>query len=151
MSKGETKPVRLDRELGELLQELRVLLPGVQVLFAFLLTVPFSTRFDGLTDSEKALYLSTLSCAAVASALLIAPSAFHRILFRDRDKEWMIITANALAIAGTVFLAAAICCALYLVTEFIYGSGLAAAVAAGAGLLYATVWYVVPLARRRLN
>jgi hypothetical protein len=145
---GETKPERLDRELTELVQELRVLLPGVQVLFAFLLTVPFSTRFDGLTTSEEGLYLTALLCAAVASALLIAPSAFHRILFREHDKEWMIVTSNRLAIAGTVFLATSMSCALFLVTEFIYGSRLAGIVAACVAGLFGVVWYALPLARR---
>jgi hypothetical protein len=147
----ETKAGRLDRELGELLQELRVLLPGVQVLFAFLLTVPFTSRFQTATDSEKGLFLAALICAALASALLIAPSAFHRILFRDRDKEWMILTANGMAIAGTVFLAAAMTCALFLVTEVIYGSKLAAGVAAGLGVFFIVVWYMVPLVRRARN
>ena len=151
MTPTESKAERLDRELVELLQELRVVLPGVQVLFAFLLTVPFSTRFDRLTDGQQALYLATLTTAAVASALLIAPSAFHRILFRERDKEWMIVVANGLAIAGTAFLATAICCALFLITDFLYGSVLAASIAAGAGLLYATMWYIVPLSRRTSN
>jgi hypothetical protein len=148
---AETKAERLDRELGELLQELRVVLPGVQVLFAFLLTVPFASQFGGLTSAERGLYLAALSSAAIASALLIAPSAFHRILFREHDKEWMIKTANRLAITGTVFLAAAMVCALFLVTEFIYGATLAIAVAAGAGVLFATLWYAIPLSRRSTN
>ncbi|MEX0875047.1 MAG: DUF6328 family protein [Actinomycetota bacterium] len=148
MAPTESKPQRLDRELGELLQELRVLLPGVQVLFAFLLTVPFSNRFESTTDSEKGLFLTALLCAALATALLIAPSAFHRILFRERDKEWLIITANRLAITGTVFLAIAMTCALFLVSEVIYGSKLAAAVASGLGVTFLIVWYLVPLARR---
>jgi len=148
MPAGETKPERLDRELSELLQELRVVLPGVQVLFAFLLTVPFSERFGGLSQAEEGLYLTALIGAAVASALLIAPSAFHRVLFRERDKEWMILASNRLAIAGTVFLAMSMSCALFLVTTFIYGSRLAAAVVAFVAGLFAVVWYAIPLARR---
>jgi hypothetical protein len=147
----ESKPEKLDRELNELLQGLRVLLPGVQVLFAFLLTVPFSDRFDQLAGSEKGLYLAALICAALASTLFAAPSAFHRILFRERDKEWLIVTSNRLAIAGTVLLAIAICSALFLVTEVIYDSLLAAVVAGSLGLIFVVLWYVVPLSRRTTN
>jgi len=151
VAKRESKPERLDRELGELLQELRVLLPGVQVLFAFLLTVPFTNRFDTLTGSEKALFLTALVCAALASALLISPSVFHRILFREHDKEWMILTANRLAMTGTVFLAVTMTCALFLVSEMIYGSKVAAVATAVLGLVFVVVWYVVPLTRRTRN
>ena len=151
MSKEESKAERLDRELMELLQGLRVLLPGVQVLFAFLLTVPFTNRFDTLTSSEKALFLAALMCAGLASALLIAPSTFHRILFRDRDKEWMIVTSNALAVAGTFFLAVAMTCAFFLVAELIYDARVAGIVAAALALVFLGLWYVVPLVRRGRN
>ncbi len=151
MPADESKPERLDRELGELLQELRVLLPGVQVLFAFLLTVPFSSRFPDLRPAEQGLYLGALICAAVASTLLIAPSVFHRILFRERDKEWMIVTSNRLAIAGTIFLAIAINAAVFLVTELMYGARNAAAIAGVLAVLFVVVWFVVPLTRRTQN
>ena len=151
MAKRESGSARLDRELAELLQELRVVLPGVQVLFAFLLTVPFTNRFGSATQSEKGLFVAALACAALASALLIAPSAFHRILFREHDKEWMILVANRLAITGTVFLATSMTCALFLVVEVIYGSTLAAGIAAGMGLTFVAVWYIVPLVRRSRN
>jgi hypothetical protein len=147
----ESKPEKLDRELNELLQGLRVLLPGVQVLFAFLLTVPFSDRFDQLVSSEKGFYLTALICAALASVLFAAPSTFHRILFRERDKEWLVVNSNRLAIAGTVLLAIAICCALFLVTEVIYGSRFATVVAGSLGLIFVVLWYVVPLSRRSTN
>lgn len=151
VAEGESKSSKLDRELGELLQELRVLLPGVQVLFAFLLTVPFSQRFDELVEAEKGLYLAALICAALASALLVSPSAFHRILFRERDKEWLILTSNRLAIAGMAFLAFSMGCSLFLVAEVIYGSRLASFVAGGLGLVFVVLWYVVPLSRRTTN
>jgi len=144
----ETKADQLDRELGELLQELRVVLPGVQVLFAFLLTVPFASRFTELSSAERAVFLTALICAAIASALLISPSAFHRMLFRERDKEWLIVVTNRLAIAGTVFLAISMTCALFLVAEVVYGSGVAAGTAAGIGGLFVVLWYGIPLARR---
>lgn len=150
-SKRETKPERLDRELVELLQELRVTLPGVQVLFAFLLTVPFADRFAALSSAEKRLYVAALVGATVASALLIAPSAFHRVLFRDRDKEWLLLRANALAIAGTVFLAASMSCALFLVVEVTLGSAWASSIAGLCAALFVGLWYVVPLVRRARN
>lgn len=147
----EPKGERLDRELGELLQGLRVLLPGVQVLFAFLLTVPFSQRFAELNSAEEGLFVAALVSAAFASVLLVAPSAFHRILFRDREKEWLVIRSNVLAIAGTVFLAASMMCSLYLVVEVVYGSGLAGVIVAVMSVGVIAVWYVIPLIRRARN
>jgi hypothetical protein len=139
---------KLDRELGELLQELRVLLPGVQVLFAFLLTVPFSARFRGLAGPEKALFLTALVSAALASAFLVAPGAYHRILFRRHDKAWMIDVTNRLTIIGTVFIAVAITCAVYLVANVVYGSAIGAATAGFAGGVIVLLWYGLPIARR---
>ncbi len=147
----ETEGARLDRELGELLQELRVMLPGVQVLFAFLLGVPFTQRFPQLEAPEQALYLATLILTALATAFLVSPSAFHRILFRERDKEWIIKVANKLAVTGTACLATAISSAVFLVTEMLYGSRLAAAVTALLGFVFLLIWYVVPLVRRATN
>jgi hypothetical protein len=148
MANRETKAEKLDRELEELLQGLRVLLPGVQVLFAFLLTVPFSQRFTTVSASNKGVFLAALVCAATASAFLIAPSAFHRILFRDREKEWIVLRANLLAIVGTVFLAAAMMLALFVVTDVLYGSRVAGAVAGALGALFVVLWYVLPAVRR---
>jgi hypothetical protein len=150
-TKAESKPQRLDRELNELLQGLRVLLPGVQVLFAFLLTVPFSQGFSQLDRTQRWVFVSALTCAAIASALLVAPSTFHRILFRDRDKEWLVVQSNRLAIIGTVFLAVAMTCALYLVVEVVLGHGEAIAIAAAIGVIIAVLWYAVPYARRKTN
>jgi hypothetical protein len=147
----ETKAERLDRELNELLQGLRVLLPGVQVLFAFLLTVPFSQRFGELSSAQETLFVVALTGAAIASALLVAPSAFHRILFRDREKEWIVVWSNRLTIVGTAFLAVAMVCALYLVIEVVLGHGEAIAVASVLGALFVTLWYVVPYVRRKSN
>lgn len=151
MASNESKPERLDRELGELLQGLRVLLPGVQVLFAFLLTVPFSQRFGELNRTEESLFVAALVAAALASACLVAPGAFHRILFRERDKEWLIVQSNRLAIVGTVFLAAAMTCALFLVVELVFGAAPALAVAVAVGTVFVMVWYVTPLLRRARN
>jgi hypothetical protein len=138
---------RLDRELIELLNELRVTLPGVQVLFAFLLIVPFSQRFGEVNDLQKYTYLLGLTCTALGSALLIAPTPYHRIRFRDRDKEAMLKTANRLAIAGTMLLAVAMSSAVFFVTDFLFRSpvpALVTGVVAGSFLLF---WYVLPLTR----
>src|SRR5215212_2666054 len=100
----ESEKERLDRNLLELLNELRVALPGVQVLFAFLLTVPFTQRFSTLTATQEKVYYGTLVCTAISTAMLIAPSAHHRINFRQQDKEYIVFLANKLAIGGLGFL-----------------------------------------------
>ena len=135
---------RLDRELMELLNELRVTIPGVQVLFAFLLTVPFSQRFEQLSDRTVDIYFAAVLTSAVASILLIAPAAHHRLRFRDRAKEQMIRTANLMALLGMGSLALALGLAVYVVADLVYGGGnarLAAAVVSGAAAL---IWFVLP-------
>src|SRR5215211_851751 len=125
MADGESTGERLDRELIELLQELRVMLPGVQVLLAFLLTAPFQQRFAQLPGSLRNAFFASIVCATLATALLIAPSAHHRLRWRARDKERLVRIGNQLALWGTVFLAAAIVLALYVVTNVLYVSQLA--------------------------
>src|SRR5215213_10628104 len=120
--RDESEKERLDRNLGELLQELRVALPGVQVLFAFLLVVPFNQRFADITSFQRTIYFVTLLCATAACACLIAPTAHHRIEFRGKDKERIVMGGNKLAIAGLVLLATAMTGAITLVTDFLYGS-----------------------------
>src|ERR671915_2552323 len=105
MADGESKGERLDRELMELLQGLRVVMPGVQVLLAFLLTAPFQQRFAQLPGSLRNAYFASIACATLATAFLIAPSAQHRLLFRTREKERLLRIGNQLAIVGTLFLA----------------------------------------------
>jgi Family of unknown function (DUF6328) len=139
---------RLDRELIELLNELRVALPGVQVLFGFLLTVPFSQGWSKVTETERRVFFVTFLCTAIATALLIAPSAQHRILWRAQDKEALLRRANTLAIGGTVFLALAVTGAVWVVTDVIYRQGPTAVVTAGIAGLFAWVWFAVPLIRR---
>jgi hypothetical protein len=137
----------LDRELIELLNELRVALPGVQVLFAFLLTVPFSQRFGSLTGLQRGVYFGTVMATALASTFLIAPSAYHRLRWRQHDKEQMLITSNRLSIAGTAFLALSIASAVFLVTDVLFGVG-AAALAGGATAGIVTwFWFGLPLVR----
>ena len=148
IAENESKDERLDRELIELLNELRVVLPGVQVLFAFLLTVPFTQRFNEVTDLQKDAYFASFLCTAVATVLLIAPSAYHRLQWRQRDKENMLVVANRLAIAGTVFLALAVTGSVFFVTDFLFGAlatGIVTGLVAG---LFTWFWYGLPLTRR---
>jgi hypothetical protein len=138
---------KLDRELIELLNELRVTLPGVQVLFAFLLIVPFNQGFERVTDLQKYVYFTALIATAVGSACLIAPTPYHRIRFRDRDKDALLLIGNRLAITGTAFLAVGITCAVFFVTDFLFNIGTAAAVAGCVAVVIASLWYALPLSR----
>jgi uncharacterized protein DUF6328 len=147
-SPDETEKERLNRNLTELLNELRVALPGVQVLFAFLLTVPFTQRFTELAPYQEKIYYGTLVCAAAATAFLIAPTAHHRIMFRMQDKRYIVFLANRLAIVGLAFLAIAMSGTVLLITDLLWG-GLTTAVATSAtAFVFLTLWYVVPLVRR---
>jgi hypothetical protein len=146
---GENRHERLNRELIELLNELRVALPGVQVLFAFLLSVPFSQRFTELNDTTTNVYFMAVLSSAIASILFIAPAAHHRIRFRDQTKEQLIRVANGMALVGTAFLAIALGAAVYVVGDLIYNGNralIAAAVVTGGAAL---VWFAVPLLYRQ--
>jgi hypothetical protein len=145
--RDETPEERLDRNLGELLGELRVILPGVQVLFAFLLVVPFNQRFGDVSTFQKYLYLGTLIFAAGASACLIAPSIHHRITFRTQDKEFIVMRANQLIIWGGVLLAIAMTGAIWLITGYLFGDAITAVAALGVAFLFALLWYWMPLRR----
>jgi amino acid transporter len=138
---------RLDRELIELLNELRVTLPGVQVLFAFLLIVPFSNRFEQVTDLQKTVYFIALLATAAGSVFLISPTPYHRIRFRDRDKEAMLRISNRLALVGTALLAVGITSAVFFVTDFLFNTGSAVAAAAVIGAVIGGLWYALPLTR----
>jgi hypothetical protein len=144
----EEEESRLDRELIELLNELRVALPGVQVLFAFLLIVPFSNGWQRVTDAQRDVFFVAFICAALSSILLIAPSTYHRLRWRERDKEQLLRTANRQAIAGTVFLALGTIATVYLITDVLFESPAAAGVTAGLGGALAWLWYGLPLMRR---
>jgi hypothetical protein len=148
MSSDESKEEQLDRELIELLNELRVALPGVQVLFAFLLGVPFTQRFGEVTDIQKDVYFLTFLCTAIATALLIAPSAYHRLNWRRGDKEHLLVVSNRLAISGTAFLALAISGAVFVVTDILFDPTSAAVVAAVTAAFFGWFWYGLPLLRR---
>jgi uncharacterized BrkB/YihY/UPF0761 family membrane protein len=148
-SRHETPLERLDRNLDELTGELRVIVTGVQVLFAFLLIVPFDTGFAHVGNFERTVYFVTLICAALAAVCTIAPSAQHRFLFRHDDKRHIVFSSNRVVIAGLGFLAASMCGCLLLVTTRLDGV-LAGAVTAGFGALpFVLLWFVFPLRRLR--
>src|ERR1700761_666809 len=144
----ETEDERLDRNLGELLQELRVALPGVQVLFAFLLAVPFQQHFSSISEFDKKAYFATLLLTAFAAALLIAPSAYHRLTFRYQQKHRLVFVANRLAIAGLAALALAMTCAIMLITSFLFGTVATIVTVVVAFAMFVVLWAVLPLRRR---
>jgi hypothetical protein len=129
----------------ELLNELRVALPGVQVLFAFLLVVPFNQRFAGTTPFQRDVYFVTLLLTASASVFLIAPSVHHRLLFRLQEKEQIVLIANRLSLIGLTLLAVAVTGVVLLVTDFVLGDLVAIVVTCGIAVLFAVVWYTIPL------
>lgn len=145
---AEDHKERVDRELIELLNELRVVLPGAQVLFAFLLTLPFTTRIQ-LTTAQRDVYFVAFLCTALGTGLLMAPSTNHRLRFREADKERMLFWFNKLTLAGTAFLAVAIAAAVYLVTDVLFSNPLAALVAGAVAGWIVVIWFVVPLVQRR--
>ena len=148
MADEESTGERLDRELMELLQGIRVVMPGVQVLLAFLLTAPFQQRFAQLPGSLRNAFFAAIACATLASVLLIAPSTHHRLLFRAREKEWLLRVGNQMALWGTVLLGASIVLALYVVTNVLFTSEQALLTTAIAIVVFAGLWYVLPLTRR---
>ena len=146
----ESEGERLDRNLSELLQELRVVIPGVQVLFAFLLTVPFQQNFTKINNFQRDVYFATLICTAISAVLLMAPTAYHRLTFRYQQKRKLVFYSNRFAIAGLVFLALAILGALTFVTDYLFSTAATAVVAGFAVAVIAFFWFALPL-RRRLS
>jgi hypothetical protein len=147
--RNETELERCDRHLAELMQEVRVAQTGVQVLFGFLLTVPFTVGFDTLTSRERRLFFITLAMAGAAAMLLITPTAHHRILFRCGDKPNLVRLANRYALAGLVCVALAMVGALGLVSAVVFDSSFATLTATTAAAACAWCWYGQPLLRRR--
>ena len=147
MGEDEDQKERRNRELIELLNELRVAMPGVQVLFAFLLTVPFSNGFSKMTDLQRNVYFLAFITTTIATILLIAPSTYHRIQFRQGDKEQMLFTSNRLLVSGLALAALSIALAVGLISEFVFGTipGLVAGLGIGAWLAW--FWYGLPLSR----
>jgi high-affinity Fe2+/Pb2+ permease len=144
----ESEAERLDRNLSELLQELRVALPGVQVLFAFLLAVPFQQGFSKITGFQEKVYFATLLLTAVSAVLLISPSAYHRMIFRMQQKDDLVFLANKLAIAGLSFLALAMTGAIMLITDVLFGPVATAVTSALALTMFVVFWAALPLQRR---
>ena len=144
----ETGYQRADRNLNELLQELRVALPGVQVLFAFLLTVPFMERFQTLTSFQERLYFATLLTTALTIAFLVAPTANHRLLFHKRDKAHLVMVANRLAVVGIGLMALSIFGVILLVSDFVFEGATPVVATGGTAIVFAWLWFVLPMIRR---
>lgn len=147
-SGDEDERDRVNRELIELLNELRVALPGVQVLFAFLLAVPFAQGWQQTTGFQRDVFYATLLATAVSTALLIAPSAYHRLSFREGQKESILFDSNKMTIAGIAFLALAMIGVIVLITDVLYGSTAVTVAGIAAVLVFGFLWFVFPLLRR---
>jgi hypothetical protein len=147
--RNETELERCDRNLVELLQEVRVVQTGVQVLFAFLLTAPLAARFTILDQFQRYVYFFTLLSTAAAAVLLIAPTAYHRVLFRQGDKRHLVEVANRFTLAGLAFVAASGFGALLFVTDLLFSTAVVVATLVPAVLIVALAWCVLPLRRRR--
>ena len=145
----ESGEERADRNLSDLLQELRVALPGVQVLFGFLLTVPFTQRFEDLTAFQQKLYFGVLIAVALATVLLVAPTAGHRILFRRQQKEYIVTIANRLSLVGLLLLAFAMCGAIALISDFLFGAATAVVSTVVMAAAFVGFWYLGPILRRQ--
>ena len=146
--RDETRAARDDRNLIELLQELRVVGLGVQVLFGFLLSLPFTSQFKQLDGADRNLYLACLILAAVATALLLGPVAYHRLVFRQGMKEKLVKTANVMAILGLITVGLAVSSAVLLVTGFVSGYTTGGVIASLVLVMFALLWFALPLARR---
>jgi predicted membrane channel-forming protein YqfA (hemolysin III family) len=144
----ESRQERVNRELTELLNELRVALPGVQVLFAFLLAVPFSAGWNKVSGFQKDIFFGTLIATSVSTACFIMPTAYHRLNFRQEDKEHILLSSNKFAIAGLVFLAGSMTGVVVLITDVIYSDAMAVVSGVVALGLFGGLWIVLPLLRR---
>ncbi len=145
---SEDAKAQINRELNELLEELRVAIPGAEVLFAFLLGVAFTQRFESVTPLQRNVYFVTLLLTAAATALLIAPSANHRVRFRDGDKEHMLFSASRMAVAGLVLLLFAVSGVVFLVAGLLYAPGAAALAGALSAAWFLWFWFALPLSRK---
>src|SRR6202020_2688355 len=142
---GETRDERADRNLSDLLQELRVAGLGVQVLFGFLLGLPFTVRFSQLDGSGRALYQVSLVCAAVATALLVSPVAYHRWVFRRHEKGRLLRYANVQAILGLGMVAVAACSAIWMVLRFVGLSWPVGLFASATTASFVVLWFLLPI------
>ena len=146
---GETEAERADRNLIELLQELRVAGLGVQVLFGFLLSLPFTNRFVKLTHPQRELYVASVLLAAISTALLLGPVAYHRLVFRQRQKERLVNDANVMAITGLAAVGLAIAASVLLVVSYVDKGAPVVIITIVVVCLFTGLWFVLPLARRR--
>jgi membrane-bound acyltransferase YfiQ involved in biofilm formation len=144
----EDEQDRLNRQMIELLNELRVAMPGVQILFGFLLTVPFQQRFQDVTEFQETVYFATLVSAAVAAAFLIAPSAYHRVMFEQHEKPNIIHIGTAQMLVGLAALAFAMNGAVLLVTDVLFDAGTVTVTVVPLVTLYLTLWFGIGLVRR---
>jgi O-antigen/teichoic acid export membrane protein len=142
---GESEQERLNRNMNELLQELRVSQTGVQILFAFLLALPFAQRFDEVTSFQRDVYFATLLLSGASAAFFIAPVSAHRLLFRRQGKAHLIASSNWMAIAGLCCLAVAIVGVILLIADFLFGTAMAAITSSLALCLFVVLWYALPL------
>jgi len=147
----ETNTERLEREHEQLFDELRSIIPGVEVLFAFLLTVAFTERFEQLTDLQRGIYYATFFCAGLTLVLLLAPSSFHRIRFRQSDKDALLRAANVEALAALALLAVSIAGTVFLITDVMFTTAAAVVAASTIFLVAAALWWIYPLSRRRVD
>ena len=147
--RDETDAARLDRNYGELLQELRVAQTGVQILFAFLLSIAFQQRFTQIEDYQRYLYLATLACAACAAILLIAPVAVHRVMFGQHLKDEVVALTARSAEVGLGFLGLSMMCAVFLIADVVSGTAMAVALTVPLSIIVLIAWYLMPSLRMR--
>jgi hypothetical protein len=146
--RGETEAERIDRNFNDLLQELRVSQAGVQILFAFLLTLAFTQRFEDITTFQRNVYIVTLLCTAAATALIIGPVSYHRLVFRRRLKPALVNASNRMAIGGLGFLFLAMVGSVLLIADVVLQGQVVGWIAAGTAVFYLVLWYVIPLYAR---
>jgi hypothetical protein len=145
----ESPAERLEREVEELLQELRSIIPGVQVQFAFLLTIAFTQRFQSLTDVQRVVYYVSLVLGALSLILLLAPASFHRVRFRQRDKEAMMRSANLEVVAALVLVSCSVAGIVFLISDLMFATEFAVAAGVLIWIASSSLWWGYPLARRR--
>jgi hypothetical protein len=147
-ARGETEAERIDRNYNDLLQELRVSQAGVQILFAFLLTLAFSQRFEDITLFQRNVYVATLLCTAAATALIIGPVSYHRLVFRRRLKPALLNASNRMAMGGLAFLFLAMVGSVLLITDVVLEGSIVGWITAGTAVWFLLLWYVIPMYAR---
>jgi hypothetical protein len=149
--RGETEIQRLDRNFGELLQELRVAQTGVQILFAFLLTLAFTEKFSKISPFQQDVYIAALMLTLAATGLLIAPVAYHRLTFRQRMRPQLVGLASLLALGGLTFLMLALCASIFFISDVVLNRSAAVVLTGIAGVWLLMLWYVLPWVHRILH